>query len=600
MAFLPISKQDMASLGWTQADFVYVVGEGYVDHPAFGQAIISRVLENAGYKVAMLCLPDLKDPDAFKRFGEPRLGFLVSAGGIDSMVNHYTVAKKRRNEDAYAPGGKAGMRPDRATIVYCNHIRRVYSHTPIFIGGLEASLRRFSHYDYWDNKIRRSILVDSAATALMFGMGEKSVVALAKWSENGCHKEQLSSINGICYMQKTPLDTAIHLPSHSDVVNSKTSYAEAFITQYNEQDPIRGHTLCQMQDKDRYLIQTKPDTPLTRQEMDAVYALPYMRNYHPMYEKLGGIPALNEVRFSITSTRGCFGACHFCALTFHQGRIVVSRSHESILDEAKLLTKLKEFKGYIHDVGGPTANFLNPACDKQLKKGACKNRQCLSPTPCKHLSTSHSDLTQLLRKMRSLPNVKKVFIRSGLRFDYIMADKDSTFLRELSKHHISGQLKVAPEHVNPTALSYMGKPDFDVYRRFTKRYQDINKALNLKQYLVPYFMSSHPGCDLNAAITLAEYLRDSGHQPEQVQDFYPTPGTLSTCMFYTGIDPRSMKPVYVPRSPEEKAMQRALLQYRYPRNHELVRKALRLADRDDLIGYSRYCLVPNKQVKRRR
>ena len=591
MAFLPINQQEMKARGWEQADFVFVVGEAYVDHPSFGHAIISRVLEKAGFKVAMLCLPDIKNEKTFTEFGQPKYGFLVSAGGIDSMVNHYTAAKKPRSEDVYAPGGKAGMRPDRATIVYCNHIRKHYSHSPIFIGSLEASLRRFSHYDYWDNKVRRSILVDSGATALMYGMGERSVLALCQWAKDGCDREKLRHIDGICYMQKTPEDAALSLPSHFDVASDKKAYAKAFKLQYDEQDPVRGKALCQMQDKDRYLVQTPPAMPLTRPEMDAVYALPYERAYHPSYEKLGGIPALKEVAFSITSTRGCFGGCHFCALTFHQGRIVVSRSPESILKEAKQLTARTDFKGYLHDVGGPTANFLNPACKKQLKSGACKNRQCLYPTPCKNLDVSHRDLVSLLRKLRELPKVKKVFIRSGLRYDYIMADKDNTFLKELCLHHISGQLKVAPEHVNPAALSKMGKPGRDVYDQFVKRYETINQNLGLKQYLVPYFMSGHPGCDLLGAVQLAEYLRDTGHQPEQVQDFYPTPGTLSTCMFYTGIDPETMRPVFVPKTPKEKGMQRALLQYRYPQNHEIVRQALRACGRDDLIGNSPRCLV---------
>ncbi len=595
MAFLPLSFKEMKGRGWAQADFVYVVGEAYVDHPSFGHAIISRVLEKAGYKVAMLCLPDVKNEKAFTEFGQPKYGFLVSAGGIDSMVNHYTAAKKPRSEDVYAPGGKAGMRPDRATIVYCNQIRKHYSHSPIFIGSLEASLRRFSHYDYWDNKIRRSILVDSGATALMYGMGEKSVVALCNWAKDGCDKEKLKDIPGICYMQKNLDDTAILLPSHDEVVKDKKVYAQAFKIQYDEQDPVRGKVLCQMQDKDRYLVQTPPAMPLTRPEMDGVYALPYMREAHPSYASLGGIPALNEVAFSITSTRGCFGGCHFCALTFHQGRIVVSRSTESILKEAELLTKRKDFKGYIHDVGGPTANFLQPACDKQLKSGTCKNKQCLYPYPCKNMNVSHKELVSLLRKLRALPKVKKVFIRSGLRYDYIMADKDSTFLRELCQHHISGQLKVAPEHISPQTLSKMGKPGREVYDQFVKKYENMNKTLGLKQFLVPYFMSSHPGCDLLSAVQLAEYLRDTGHQPEQVQDFYPTPGTMSTCMFYTGFDPLTMRQVFVPKTPEEKGMQRALLQYRYPKNHEIVRKALHACGREDLIGTSNYCLVPPKR-----
>lgn len=589
--FLPVTAKEVTQRGWDAPDFVYVCGDAYVDHPSFGHAIISRVLENAGYRVAMLCLPDWHTTDDFTRFGRPRLGFLVTAGVIDSMVNHYTVAKKRRSEDAYAPGGKAGMRPDRATIVYCNKIRQAYRDVPILIGGVEASLRRFSHYDYWDDKVRHSILVDSGANLLLFGMGETSIVECANWLADGMNPAELRRIRGICYMSKTADETCVQLPSHKEICQDKKQYAKAFLTQYEEQDPIRGKRMCQQQDDDRYLIQNEPFLPMTREALDAVYDLPYTRRWHPMYDKAGGIPALAEVEFSIASTRGCFGSCSFCSITFHQGRIIQSRSPESIVKEARLLTRLPNFKGYIHDVGGPTANFRQPACDKQLKCGACKNKQCLYPRPCKNMNVSHSELIDILRQLRSLPKVKKVFIRSGLRYDYIMADDDPTFLRELCQHHISGQLKVAPEHVCPAVLDKMGKPGRNVYDAFVKRYVAVNERLGLKQYLIPYLMSSHPGSDLNAAIELACYLRDTGFYPDQVQDFYPTPGTLSTCMFYTGLDPRSMKPVFVARSPEDKAMQRALMQFRSPKNQPLVRKALRLAGRDDLIGWDRECLV---------
>ena len=589
--FLPVTPEEAASRGWDAPDFVYVCGDAYVDHPSFGHAIISRVLEHAGYRVAMLCLPPWQDASAFTRFGRPRLGFLVTAGVIDSMVNHYTVAKKRRHDDAYAPGGKAGLRPDRATIVYCNRIRQAYRDIPILIGGVEASLRRFSHYDYWDDRVRHSILVDSGATLLMYGMGETSILECAGWVARGMNPAELSRLRGVCYMSKTADERCVQLPSHREVCADRRKYAEAFLIQYNEQDPIRGKRLCQQQDDDRYLIQNEPCLPLSREALDAVYDLPYTRRWHPMYDKDGGVPALQEVEFSIASTRGCFGSCSFCAITFHQGRIIQSRSPESILREARLLTRLPNFKGYIHDVGGPTANFRQPACRKQLTQGACKGRQCLFPTPCKNLEVSHTELVDILRRLRALPGVKKVFIRSGLRYDYIMADKDSTFLRELCEHHISGQLKVAPEHVCPYVLDRMGKPRREVYDAFCRRYTQVNQRLGRKQYLIPYLMSSHPGSDLQAAVELACYLRDTGFYPEQVQDFYPTPGTLSTCMFYTGLDPRTMERVFVARSPEEKAMQRALMQFRAPQDQALVRKALRLAGREDLIGYDRECLV---------
>ena len=589
--FLPVNRKEMLARGWSEPDFVYVCGDAYVDHPSFGHAIISRVLEKAGYKVAMLCLPDWHSAEPFKEFGRPRLGFLVSSGVIDSMVNHYTVAKKKRSQDAYAPGGKAGMRPDRATVVYCNRIHEAYSNIPILIGGVEASLRRFSHYDYWDDSVRHSILIDSGATLLMFGMGEKSILECAEWVRNGMDPDKLSSIRGICYLSKTEDPSALRLASHDEVKSDRYKYAESFLIQYNEQDPIRGKRLCQKQDTDRYLIQNLPSLPLTEDEMDAVYALPYVRRWHPSYDALGGVPALQEVEFSIASTRGCFGSCNFCAITFHQGRIVQSRSQSSMVKEAELLTAQPNFKGYIHDVGGPTANFLQPACSKQLKMGTCKNRHCLFPTPCKNIEISHRKLVGTLKAIRAVPKVKKVFIRSGIRFDYLMADKDKTFMKELCANHISGQLKVAPEHVCPYVLDLMGKPRHETFENFVRSFNDTNRALGLKQYMIPYLMSSHPGSDLSAAVELACYLNRTGFYPEQVQDFYPTPGTLSTCMFYTGLDPRTMREVYVARSPEEKRMQRALMQHKDPRNANDVRKALHLAGRHDLIGFERECLI---------
>ncbi len=599
--FLPVSLEECRQLGWDAPDFVYVCGDAYVDHPSFGHAIIGRVLEQAGYRVAMLCLPPWQDASAFRSFGRPRLGFLVTAGVIDSMVNHYTVAKKRRHEDAYAPGGQAGLRPDRATIVYCNRIRQAYRDVPILIGGVEASLRRFSHYDYWEDKVRHSILVDSGATLLMYGMGETSILACANWLADGMNPAELPKIRGICYMSKHPDPSCILLPSHAEVCADKRKYAEAFLTQYEEQDPIRGKRMCQMQDTDRYLIQNPMSLPLSRKALDAVYDLPYTRRWHPMYDAAGGVPALQEVEFSIASTRGCFGSCSFCAITFHQGRIIQSRSPESIVREARLLTQLPNFKGYIHDVGGPTANFRRPACDHQLKVGACKNRQCLFPKPCKNLQVDHTEFLDVLRQLRSLPRVKKVFVRSGLRYDYIMADPQATqFLKEFCQYHVSGQLKVAPEHVCPYVLDKMGKPRRELYDAFVQRYQQVNAQLGRKQYLIPYLMSSHPGSDLNAAVELACYLKETGFYPEQVQDFYPTPGTLSTCMFYTGLDPRNMTPVFVARAPEEKAMQRALMQFEAPQNRPLVRKALRLAGREDLIGYDKRCLVPPEEKREAR
>ena len=587
--FLPVCPEDVAARGWDQPDFVFVTGDAYVDHPSFGLAIISRVLEKAGYKVAMLPQPEYHDCEAFKLFGRPRLGFLVTSGVIDSMVNHYTAAKKRRSEDAYSPGGRAGYRPDRAVIVYCNRIREAYGSIPILIGGVEASLRRFAHYDYWDDRVRNSILVDSGADVLMYGMGERIILETVRALESGVPFHDMR-IPGTCVMSREIEPSYVTIESAEEVAADKKAYARAFKVQYDEQDPVRGRGVCQKHGA-RYLIANPPAMPLTQKELDDTYALPYVRAWHPMYDSLGGIPALKEVEFSIAHVRGCYGACSFCALTFHQGRIVTARSHESVIAEAKKLTKLPDFKGYIHDVGGPTANFRRPACDGQLKRGACKNRQCLFPTPCRNLVADHSDYISLLRELRALPGVKKVFIRSGIRFDYLLADKSPAFLNELVRHHVSGQLKVAPEHVAPRVLRTMGKPPVEVYNRFVEAYKRANQQAGTDQYLVPYYMSSHPGCTLDDAIELALYIRRSGHRPEQVQDFYPTPGTLSTAMFYTGLDPRDMSEVYVPRSPEEKAMQRALMQYFLPQNRELVVKALRKAGRTDLIGFGPDCLI---------
>lgn len=598
VAFLPVTYKEMKERGWEQPDFVYVCGDAYVDHPSFGAAIICRLLESRGYKVCFLAQPDWKSTDDFKRFGQPRLGFLVSSGNIDSMVNHYTVAKKKRSQDLYSPGGKADMRPDRADIVYCNKIREVYKKANIIIGGIEASLRRLSHYDYWDNKVRRSILLDSGADLLIYGMGEKQIIDIADALESGLPASEITFIKGTVYKTKDwerPADYIV-LPKYEDVSKDKYAYCESFMKQYENTDSIIGKTLVEEYDDGWLVVQNLPERPLTTEELDEVYALPYMRNYHPMYEKDGGIPAIKEVKFSITSSRGCFGNCNFCALAFHQGRVVSSRSHESIISEAEKIIGDKDFKGYIHDVGGPTANFRNPACKKQLKSGACKNRQCLWPKPCENLEVSHKDYVSLLKKLRALPKVKKVFIRSGIRYDYLIYDKDDTFFKELCMYHISGQLKVAPEHVVPRVLEKMGKPSRDVYDRFVRKYEEVNKQLGKDQYLVPYLISSHPGSDLNAAIELAEYLRDTGHNPEQVQDFYPTPGTLSTAMYYTEMDPRTMEKVYVPKNPHEKALQRALMQYRVPSNYDLVLEALRKAHRTDLIGFDRKCLIRPRKI----
>ena len=555
-SFLPVTPEEVAQRGWDAPDFVYAVGEAYVDHPSFGHAIIGRVLEAAGYRVAMLCLPEYHSAEAFKRFGRPKLGFLVSSGVIDSMVNHYTVARKRRNTDVYAPGGRAGLRPDRAVTVYCNRIHEAYPGIPVLIGGVEASLRRFSHYDYWDNKVRRSVLVDSAATLLLYGMGENTILDCCDWVRRGMPAHELPRLRGVCYMAKQPPRDALLLPSHAEITADKHAYCRAFLLEYQEQDPVRGHALCQQQDAQRYLVQNPPALPLTRHELDRVYDLPFTRLAHPMYDAQGGVPALQEVRFSISAVRGCFGACSFCALTFHQGRIVSSRSEESLLKEARLLASFPDFKGYIHDVGGPTANLRHPSCKKQLKEGVCAKRVCLAPKPCPNLDADESDYVALLRKLRKIPGIKKIFIRSGIRYDYMLCDKRDTFFRELVQYHVSGQLKVAPEHCINSVLDYMGKPHIEVYERFQQKYNALNKNAGKKQFLVPYLMSSHPGSTLQDAVALAEYLNASHRLPEQVQDFYPVPGCLSTCMYHTGIDPRTMKPVYVATDPHEKALQR--------------------------------------------
>lgn len=594
--FLPICKDDMIERGWEQCDFVLVTADAYIDHHSFGTAIISRVLENAGYKVGIIAQPDWKSVDDFKKLGRPRLGFLVNGGNMDPMVNHYTVSKKLRKKDLYTPKGEMGKRPDRATIVYCNKIREAYKDVNIVIGGIEASLRRFAHYDYWENKVRKSILVDSGADLLVYGMSEKQIVEVADFLNQGFDGKYIRHIPGTCYIADS-LDEIyeehIVLPSFKEVSSDKRTYAECFKIQYDEQDPVRGKTLVQ-EHNGKYVVINKPEMPLSREELDRVYALPYQKTYHPIYEKDGGIAAIEEVKFSLVSSRGCSGNCSFCAITFHQGRIVTSRSEDSIVEEAEEITKYDDFKGYIHDIGGPTANFRKPACKKQLTLGACKHKRCMSPGICKNMEVDHREYLHLLRRVRKLPGIKKVFIRSGLRYDYIMADKDDTFFKELVEHHVSGQLKVAPEHVSPNVLKYMGKPAGKTYDEFRRKFFRITERLGKKQFIIPYLMSSHPGCKLEDAIMLAEYLRDINYQPEQVQDFYPTPGTLSTTMFYTGLDPLTMEEVYIPRSKEEKAMQRALLQFKNPKNYNIVYDALVKAGREDLIGNGPKCLIRDK------
>jgi len=598
--FLPISRQDMKERGIEQLDFVYVIGDAYVDHPSFGHAIISRVLEANGYTVGIISQPDWREESSISVLGEPRLGFLVMGGNMDSMVNHYSVSKKPRAMDAYTPGGAVGKRPDYATVVYCNLIRRTYKKIPIIIGGIEASLRRLAHYDYWSNKVKRSILLDSGADLLLYGMGERSVVEVADALDSGIDIKDITFIDGSVYRTKNPdsVYDFIKLPSYEEIKADKKVFAKSFAVQYVNTDHFSAKPLVEEYPNGIYVVQNIPQAPLSQSEMDRVYSLPYMRNYHPCYEALGGVPAVSEVKFSLVSSRGCFGGCSFCALTFHQGRIIQTRSHKSIIEEARLMTYQPDFKGYIHDVGGPTANFRQPSCSRQLTQGVCRNRQCLFPKPCPNLVVEHKDYLNLLRKLRELPGVKKVFIRSGIRFDYLIYDKDDTFFREMVKYHVSGQLKVAPEHISDNVLSNMGKPCHAVYERFLKKFEKLNEEFGLKQFVVPYLMSSHPGSSLKDAVALAEYLRDLGYMPEQVQDFYPTPSTISTCMYYTGYDPRTMEKVYVPVNPHEKAMQRALIQYRNPKNYELVYEALHLAGRTDLIGFDRKkCLIRPRKTE---
>ena len=591
--FLPISKKDLAEAGWDRPDFVYVTGDAYVDHPSFGVSLISRVLEADGFRIAILSQPDYKSCDAFREFGRPRLGFLVTAGNIDSMVAHYTASKKKRTYDYYSPGGKAGLRPDRATIVYCNRIREAYGDIPVIIGGLEASLRRFAHYDYWSDSIRRSILVDSRADILTYGMGENILLRIARLLDKGVPVKKIHDVRGTVYLcrpeDKIHYEVAARF-NYDELKTDDRKYAEAFGIQYKNQDSINGRAIVEEYDG-KLLVQNPPMPPLEREELDRVYALPFMRNYHPIYEKDGGVPAITEVKFSITHNRGCFGGCNFCALAFHQGRTVRSRSIESVVEEAKKITELPDFKGYIHDIGGPTANFRYPACQKQLKDGVCSSRKCLAPTPCKNLIADHSEYIELLERVEALPKVKKVFIRSGIRFDYLLCDKDDSFFRKLVRDNVSGQLKVAPEHCSSPVLRCMGKPDFAVYEQFRSKYFRLTKEIGKEQYLVPYLMSSHPGSTLADALELALCLKRDHYAPEQVQDYYPTPGTASTVMFRTGIDPLTMKPVYVATDYHEKQLQRALLQYNRPDNAPLVREALIKLGREDLIGYGEECLV---------
>ena len=594
--------EDMKKRGWTQADFVFVIGDAYVDHPSFGPAIISRLLERYGYKVCMIAQPDWKNDKSIDVFGRPRLGFLVCGGNMDSMVNHYSVSKKRRQKDAYSPGGQMGLRPDYATTVYCNLIRRTYKDVPIIIGGIEASLRRMAHYDYWSDKLKHSILVDSSADILSYGMGEHSMIEIAEALDSGIDVKDITFVRGTCYRTKdisgVPEDSII-LPDYDSLSKDRLEYARSFYTQYINTDPYSAKTLVEGYGNRGYVVQNPPAYPLTQMEMDDVYDLPYMNNYHPIYEEAGGIPAISEIKFSLTSNRGCFGGCSFCALTFHQGRIIQTRSHESLIKEAERMTHDPDFKGYIHDVGGPTANFRHKSCAKHDKYGVCTNKQCLFPEPCRNLKVDHKDYVELLRKLEAVPGVKKVFIRSGIRFDYVMADSNDEFLKELCEKHISGQLRVAPEHVSDNVLRMMGKPQNSVYEKFIDRYKRVNAKTGKQQYVVPYLMSSHPGSTLKEAVELAEYVRDIGYMPEQVQDFYPTPSTISTCMYYTGVDPRTMKPVYVPHNPHEKAMQKALMMYRKPENYDLVKEALIKAGRQDLIGFDKKCLIAPRKMDRK-
>lgn len=598
--FLPICRDDMEKRGWSEADFVFVIGDAYVDHPSFGPAIISRLLERYGYKVCIIAQPDWKNDKSIDVFGKPRLGFLVCGGNMDSMVNHYSVSKKRRQKDAYSPGGEMGLRPDYATTVYCNLIRRTYRDVPIIIGGIEASLRRMAHYDYWSDKLKHSILVDSSADILSYGMGEHSMIEIAEALDSGINVSDITYVRGTCYRTKDisgVSEDAILLPDYDSLARDRLEYARSFYTQYINTDPYSAKTLVEGYGNRGYVVQNPPAYPLTQMEMDDVYDLPYMNNYHPIYESKGGIPAISEIKFSLTSNRGCFGGCSFCALTFHQGRIIQTRSHESLIREAEQMTHDPDFKGYIHDVGGPTANFRHKSCAKQDRYGVCTNKQCLFPEPCRNLKVDHKDYIELLRKLEAIPGVKKVFIRSGIRFDYVMADSSDEFLKELCEKHISGQLRVAPEHVSDNVLKMMGKPKNSVYESFIARYQKVNARTGKKQFVVPYLMSSHPGSTLKEAVELAEYVRDIGYMPEQVQDFYPTPSTISTCMYYTGVDPRTMQPVYVPHNPHEKAMQKALMMYRKPENYDLVKEALIKAGRQDLIGFDKKCLIRPRKME---
>ena len=597
--FLPVSREEMQALGWDAVDFVYLSGDAYVDHPSFGHAIITRLLESHGYRVGMIAQPDWKDAESIAVFGQPRLGFLVSSGNMDSMVNHYYVSKRPRETDAYTPGGKTGKRPDHAAVVYSHLIRRRFRTVPIILGGMEASLRRMAHYDYWSDSLKRSILLDSQADLISYGMGEKSIIEIADALKSGIAVRDLCFIPGTVYQTKdiSTICGGVTLPSFEEMRSEKRRYAESFLLQYQNTDPFTSSVLLEPYPGGVYVVQNPPQKPLTTVEMDDIYALPYKGTYHPSYEKDGGVPAIREVQFSLVSSRGCFGGCSFCALTFHQGRIIQARSHDSLVQEAQKMTANPAFKGYIHDVGGPTANFRAPSCKKQLRHGVCKDRQCLFPRPCGTLHADHSDYLTLLRRLRALPGVKKVFIRSGIRFDYLLADPDDTFFRELVEYHVSGQLKVAPEHIADAVLRRMGKPENAVYEKFASKYRRLNEKLGKKQYLVPYLMSSHPGSGLKEAVALAEYLRDIGYMPQQVQDFYPTPSTLSTVMYYTGIDPRDQKPVYVCKNPHEKAMQRALVQYRNPKNYSLVHEALLAAGREDLIGFGKNCLIRPRPVK---
>lgn len=598
--FLPICRDDMEKRGWSEADFVFVIGDAYVDHPSFGPAIISRLLERYGYKVCIIAQPDWKNDKSIDVFGKPRLGFLVCGGNMDSMVNHYSVSKKRRQKDAYSPGGEMGLRPDYATTVYCNLIRRTYKDVPIIIGGIEASLRRMAHYDYWSDKLKHSILVDSSADILSYGMGEHSMIEIAEALDSGINVSDITYVRGTCYRTKDisgVSEDVILLPDYDSLTRDRLEYARSFYTQYINTDPYSAKTLVEGYGNRGYVVQNPPAYPLTQMEMDDVYDLPYMNNYHPIYESKGGIPAISEIKFSLTSNRGCFGGCSFCALTFHQGRIIQTRSHESLIREAEQMTHDPDFKGYIHDVGGPTANFRHKSCAKQDRYGVCTNKQCLFPEPCRNLKVDHKDYIELLRKLEAIPGVKKVFIRSGIRFDYVMADSSDEFLKELCEKHISGQLRVAPEHVSDNVLKMMGKPKNSVYESFIARYQKVNARTGKKQFVVPYLMSSHPGSTLKEAVELAEYVRDIGYMPEQVQDFYPTPSTISTCMYYTGVDPRTMQPVYVPHNPHEKAMQKALMMYRKPENYDLVKEALIKAGRQDLIGFDKKCLIRPRKME---